>query len=79
MASLGLPAFLSHGPPCTLYHFLTALLSQRRGGVKSARVGGWMGQQPSALGCPFLVTLGGNLETRQPTMSEAFSESGNSS
>ena len=79
MASLGLPAFLSRGPTCTLYHFLTALLSQRRGGDKSARVGGWMGQQPSALGCPFLVTSGRNLETHQPTMSETFSESGNSS
>ena len=78
MASLGLPAYLSRGPTCTLYHFLTALLSQRRGGDKSARVGGWMVQQPSALGCPFLVTSGRNLETRQPTMSEAFSESGSS-
>ena len=29
MAFLGLPAFLSHGPTCTLYHFLTALFSQR--------------------------------------------------
>ena len=33
MAFLGLPAFLSHGPTCTLYNFLTALSARDEEGT----------------------------------------------